>query len=65
MRTRGIVGKRIAAVKQAFVWNSQTRTLEVVVEEIVLENGTRLIPIVSEMGDSYGVNFATVPKKRK
>ena len=64
MKSRGIVGKRIVAVRQSHFWNENIRTMDIDVIAIVLEDGTELRPVVSETGCEYAVDFIVVKSRR-
>jgi hypothetical protein len=58
MKARGVVGKRIAHIKQQ-VFTDPQRGRMVHVAWLELEDGTRLVPSVSETeGTDYAVDFA-------
>ena len=48
MRTRGIVGRRIAAIEQVRVRSTPGRRGHTDVVAIVLDNGIRLVPLTIE-----------------
>ena len=48
MKTRGVLGKRIARIVQRRFYNPQIGRMTVAVEALVLDDGTELHPIAEE-----------------
>ncbi len=48
MKARGVVGKRIVRIDQTQFFNKNTGKMDVALGALVLEDGTRLIPLVIE-----------------
>lgn len=65
MRARDVVGKRIVAVEHARFYNRHLEQLETVVEAVILEDGTRLIPNASIEVEGGCVGDLLVRKPRK
>lgn len=67
MKTRGIIGQRIVAIRQTVFYNRNTGTMHTDVTAIELENGTVLCPVTVELdsGGDYAHDFGVhKPKKR-
>lgn len=57
MKTRGIIGRKITAVKQTCCWNDQTGHMSNCIDYLLLDDGTRLVPTTEEFGSYYGTDF--------
>lgn len=57
MKTRGIIGRRIVAVRQGMCGGESARAAVNAVDFIELDNGIRLFPHVSEHESFYSVDF--------
>jgi hypothetical protein len=63
VRTRGVIGKRIAAVEQQPITTpSNDRVYHIIA--IVLEDGTRLVPHVAELEADYAVEMTAYKGRR-
>ena len=51
-RTR-VIGRTITDVEVTVIWNDRRRRNEIVVDALVLDDGTRLIPSVEATIDNY------------
>jgi len=60
MKTRGIIGKRIVAIRQRKFFSSHLGTMDNTILEIELNDGTLLRPLVGEQDGSYSVDFVVV-----
>lgn len=66
MNTRGVIGKRIVAVRQRREHNDRLpRGTSMAVEAIVLEDGTELQPYTEEWEDGYSTDFRVVRPERR
>ena len=64
MKTRGIIGKRIVAIRQERFFNCNTGRFEWDVCSIKLENGTALILDTTETGSYYAHDLIVAKPKR-
>ena len=60
MKTRGIIGKRIVAIRQRRFYNDYNASMEVSVYEIELEDGTLLRPMVHPTENDAVVDMIVV-----
>jgi hypothetical protein len=51
-RTR-VIGRTITAVETTRIWNDRRARSEIVVDAILLDDGTRLVPVVDATSDNY------------
>ena len=65
MKTRGVIGKRIVAIRQTRFFNHNFAGMDVDVYEIELDDGTLLRPLVNETEDEYVVDMIVVKPRRK
>ena len=63
MKSRGVVGKRIASITQSRTFNENIGRMTVSIDRITLEDGTVLVPSVEEFPSDYGVDFLVIPPK--
>lgn len=48
-----VIGHTITAIETTRIWNDRARRAEIVVDAIVLDDGTRLVPVVKATIDNY------------
>lgn len=65
MKTKGIIGKRIAHVEQSTVSGGHGYLPRNTVHWIELEDGTRLVPFTQEREDGYDHDFTVAKPKGK
>jgi len=65
VKTRGVLGKRIVAVEQRRESRGQGYSPENVVRALVLEDGTRLVPVTIETDTGEYVHDFWVEKPKK
>lgn len=65
MKARGVLGRRILEVRQTKFYNRHTGGMELHVDAIVLEGGVIIRPVVSELEDSYGVDFSVTKRGKR
>jgi hypothetical protein len=65
MITKGVLGKKIVAVRQRKFYNDHTGRMSVDVLAIVLEDGTELRPVTIELAGDYGHSISVSKPKPK
>lgn len=65
MRARGVVGKRIVAIRQRRFFSEFGGDWVVDVQAIILEDGTELRPLVVPVEDDYIVDVRVVKPERR
>lgn len=64
MKARDVVGKRVARVIQNRSWNEATRRMDVGLEAIEFEDGTKLYFVPTNDGtDNYVTGFVRKPER--
>lgn len=64
MKARDVIGKKIVAIQQEVFWNAHIAKNETAVSAIVLEDGTRLVPIATETVDQPLVTILVCRPRR-
>lgn len=64
MKARDAVGKKITSVTQHRFWDVNQRRMVTCIEGIVLEDGTALVPIVTELNNGYAVDLQVYKPRR-
>lgn len=57
MKTRGVIGKRIVAVKQQVFFNEHLGRMDAAVDALVLEDGHELVLHPYELTDGYACDI--------
>lgn len=67
MKTKGVIGQRIVAIRQTRFFNERMGRMSTSVDAIELENGRRIYAIVEELEGDYAVDFGVTSstKRRK
>ncbi len=65
MRARGVVGKRIVAIRQRRFYSDGCGDMVVAVDAIILEDGTELRPLVVPIEDDNVTEIVVVKPERR
>lgn len=65
MKGAGVIGKRIVRIEQERFYNRNSGRLDVNVQALVLEDGTRIWPVTTETDGDYAHDFGVSKPKRR